>query len=118
MIDSYTKEAKTYAKVGLAFYLTSSLVYLSIVTLLRVSVGHVMAFAFIFIFIISLGLSYYSWVTVKQIDQGRYESARMDILILGILGVMFGLVLSGIFFLFSYRSLCHGIHASHLKKTP
>lgn len=60
---------------------------------------------FIALLIPSIALTIFAWFTVKHIDAGRYEAARTNSLILGIIGIFFGMIIGGIFFLLTYVRL-------------
>lgn len=60
---------------------------------------------FLLLFIPGILLSLFAWSTVRHIDAGRYDQARTNSLILGIVGLFFGLIIGGIFFLLSYAKL-------------
>ncbi len=53
---------------------------------------------------LNVGLTVWSWTTLKDIDTGRYSQAQTASLILGILG-LFANIISGIFFLLAYSKL-------------
>jgi hypothetical protein len=55
--------------------------------------------------IISGGLTVWAGVTSKHIGSGRGNKARTSSLILGILGLYFGMLIGGIFFLLVYTRL-------------
>jgi len=43
--------------------------------------------------------------TVKRIDDGLYEAAKTPCLIMGILGLLIGLIVPGIFYMLAYTKL-------------
>ena len=123
MVEHAVREARTYAKVGLVFYLlTSGLALLAILAfslfmhIPRMGIPNFIMLFPLLGFSVVFGLTYLAWITVKHIERGRYEAARTNSLILGIIGLVFGMLLGGIFFLLSYNSLGHAVHSpGHLR---
>ncbi|HLC00460.1 MAG TPA: zinc ribbon domain-containing protein [Candidatus Bathyarchaeia archaeon] len=60
---------------------------------------------FLILFIPAIILAFFAWSTVKAIDSGKYGQARTNSLILGIIGLFFGIFIGGIFFLLAYANL-------------
>lgn len=60
---------------------------------------------FLFLLIPAIILTYFAWTTVKAIDAGRIGQARTYSLILGIVGLVLGTLIGGIFFLLAYANL-------------
>ena len=107
-IDDSTTRA--YALVGFIFYLIGLTV--SMITFFMIQLptfSFLLRFFrvpfFLFGVIISGGLTAWAWVTLKCIESGRGSKARISCLILGILGLYFGLLIGGIFFLLAYAKL-------------
>ncbi len=65
----------------------------------------VFSLVFLVLLIPAIVLLFFAWQTVKSIDLGRYGQARTYSLILGIVGLIFGILLGGIFFLLAYARL-------------
>lgn len=120
--------ARTYAFVGFIFYVLSNVAgfvgalaiafffVTSVSTTTSTSPGPptttVIAFpffglmAFLFLmFIPGIVLTIFARTTVRDIEVGRYSQARTYSLILGIIGLFFGLLIGGIFFLLAYANL-------------
>jgi hypothetical protein len=118
--------ARTYALVGFIFYVLSTVVgfigVLGIAFFFVTSVstatsttppaavvafpffGLILFAAFLF-FIPGIILTIFARTTVRNIDTGRYSQARTYSLILGIIGLFFGMLIGGIFFLLAYAKL-------------
>ncbi len=65
-------------------------------------------FPFVFpsvFFVISAAFTVWSWMTLKNLDAGRYQDAQTASLILGIFGLFFAWLIGGIFFLLAYGKL-------------
>jgi hypothetical protein len=117
--------ARTFAFIGFIFYILAAaagvigLLILAFVFSTIASTGAVtspsnisqvpvfgnISVTFLFLFIPSIVLAFFAWSTVKAIDAGRYGQARTNSLILGIVGLIFGVFLGGIFFLLAYANL-------------
>jgi hypothetical protein len=117
--------ARTYSFIGFIFYVLAAaagvlgllvLVFVfSAVTptgsatnpsnILQVPFFGIMSLTFLFLFIPAIVLAFFAWSTVKAIDAGRYGQARTNSLILGIVGLIFGVFIGGIFFLLAYANL-------------
>ncbi len=109
------QSARTFALVGVVFYiigavvggiaLVSSLFAFAFVTPMPVSI---VFFPIIFpgIFLaIAVALTVWSWGTLQQIEQGRYQEAQAPVLVQGILGLFFAFLIGGIFLILSYVKL-------------
>lgn len=68
--------------------------------------------------IISLVLAVWSWVTLNNINAGRYQDAQTASLVLGILGIFFAWLIGGIFFLLAYGRLGYAIRHPHATLKP
>jgi zinc-ribbon domain len=117
--------ARTYAFIGFIFYVLAAaagvlglLVLAFVFSAIRstggvTSPGNIVTFpflsvislTFLFLFIPAIVLAFFAWSTVKSIDAGRYGQARTNSLILGIVGLIFGVFIGGIFFLLAYANL-------------
>jgi uncharacterized paraquat-inducible protein A len=117
--------ARTYAFIGFIFYVLAAaagvlgLLVLTFVFSAVTSTGavtnpsniftfpfiSVISLTFLFLFIPAIVLAFFAWSTVKSIDAGRYGQARTNSLILGIVGLIFGVFIGGIFFLLAYANL-------------
>jgi hypothetical protein len=65
-------------------------------------------FPFIFpsiFLIISAALTIWAWITISNIDSGRYQDAQTASLVLGIFGIFFAWLIGGIFFFLAYGKL-------------
>jgi hypothetical protein len=112
--------ARTYAFVGFIFYIISTIMgligFLVVRFFLRVISGatspgvivpprfFLVSVIFLLLSIPGIILSIFAWITVRNIDRGRYSQARTYSLILGIIGLFYGLI-SGILFLLAYSKL-------------
>lgn len=56
-------------------------------------------------FIISAAFTVWAWITLSNINAGRYQNAQTASLILGIFGLFFAWLIGGIFFLLAYGKL-------------
>ena len=120
--------ARTYAFIGFIFYVIAAavsilvLLFFGLIFATSISTGtstfpttppaSFSVFPFFIILLISLIflipsiiLTFVAWSTVKAIDAGRYGQARTNSLILGIIGLFFGIIIGGIFFLLAYANL-------------
>jgi hypothetical protein len=121
--------ARTYAFIGFIFYIIAAaagvlgLLILGVFFATSISTvtstfpttppANVSAFPFLGLILLIFGvflipaivLTFFAWSTVKAIDAGRYEQARTNSLILGIIGLVFGVFIGGIFFLLAYANL-------------
>ena len=113
--------ARTYAFVGFIFYVISTVMgfigflvlrFFLLRAILRVASPSLIvpprlflvSLIFLLLFIPGIILSIFAWITVRSIDRGRYSQARTYSLILGIIGLFYGLI-SGILFLLAYGKL-------------
>ena len=120
--------ARTYAFIGFIFYVITAaigalvllifgLIFTTSISTSRtmfpstppVSVTVFPLFMILMVFLIllipAIVLTFFAWSTVKAIDAGRIGQARTNSLILGIIGLFFGVVIGGIFFLLAYARL-------------
>jgi uncharacterized protein YacL len=118
--------ARTYALIGFIFYALSTVVgfigALMVAFFFVTSVSTatsttppttVIAFPFFSLIIIAafvlfipgIVLTIFARTTMRNIDTGRYSQARTYSLILGIIGLFFGMLIGGIFFLLAYAKL-------------
>jgi hypothetical protein len=56
-------------------------------------------------FIPAIVLAFFAWTTIRAIDGGNCIQARTKSLILGIVGLVFGVFIGGVFFLLAYANL-------------
>jgi hypothetical protein len=54
---------------------------------------------------LTVGFSVWSWITVDNIEKGKYEEARTATIILGIFGIFLAWLIGGIFLFLSYGKL-------------
>jgi hypothetical protein len=123
------RSARTYAFIGWIFYVIASaagvlgLLIFGLIFATSISTStsifptspptSVIAFPFFGLILVIFGvflipalvLTFFAWSTVKAIDAGRIGQARTNTLILGIIGLVFGIVIGGIFFLLAYANL-------------
>jgi len=117
--------ARSYAFIGFIFYILSTIAgfigFLVIAFFFVTSISRstspslpiitttvfpfIISIVFMFLFVPGIILSVFAWTTVKNIDVGKFGQARTYSLILGIIGLFFGLLIGGIFFLLSYAKL-------------
>jgi len=114
--------AKTYTTVGFVFYMIPAFGALAIFIGLSWALGAAApwihwgspdvgpAIALFFLglgVLVNGGLTYWAYVTYKNIEAGNYESARTSSLVLGIFGLVpfLGSFFGGIFFLLTYAKL-------------
>lgn len=117
--------ARTYAFIGFVFYILSTIAgfigFLVIAFFFVTSISRftspslpiittnvfplMISIVFMLLFIPGIILTVFAWTTVRNIDVGKYSQARTNSLILGIVGLFFGLLIGGIFFLLSYAKL-------------
>jgi hypothetical protein len=116
--------ARTYAFIGFIFYILAAaagvlgllvlvFVFSAVSSTRGVTPGNIFTFpffsvislTFLFLFIPAIVLAFFAWSTVKAIDAGRYGQARTNSLILGIVGLIFGVFIGGIFFLLACFNL-------------
>jgi len=123
--------ARTYAFIGFIFYALSTIAgfigILAIAFLFITSISTstslipptitIITFPFFglvslvlfLLFIPGIILTVLAWITVRNIDGGRYGQARTYSLLLGIIGLFFGFLIGGIFFLLAYAKLGESI---------
>jgi energy-coupling factor transporter transmembrane protein EcfT len=63
------------------------------------------AIVFLLLFFPGVILTIFAWITLRNMEIGKYAQARTSSLILGIVGLFFGLIIGGIFFLLAYANL-------------
>ena len=131
--------ARTFAFIGFIFYVIVAVVgilgllFFGLIFATSISVSSAItpvptsatlfpfsiAFALFLIFLIPAAiLAFVAWSTVKAIDSGRIAQARTNSLILGIVGLVFGAVISGIFFLLAYANLGEPYQQSYQPYQP
>jgi len=96
--------------VSLLFIADSSLIlsYIAFLTGIVISsawILPIMMGAGVFAIIIMLVFIGAYLTTVKRIDDGLYEAAKTPCLIMGILGLLVGLIVPGIFYMLAYTKL-------------
>ncbi len=112
--DSQT--ARSYAMVGLIFYLlgaaTGAITFLWGGVFMGYYMGGGMMSSFPWMggfqsasLVISLVFAVWSWITLKNIDENRFQDAHTSSLILGIFGLIFAWLIGGIFFLLAYGKI-------------
>lgn len=104
--------ARTYALVGFIFYLLSVIgsVFAWFFLLFALPAG---AFAFALFFpvflgiiaLVHIGLTVWAWMTLRNIEEGRYAEARTASLVLGIIGLFLAGVIGGVFFILAHSKL-------------
>jgi hypothetical protein len=126
MSSQVARTARTYALIGFIFYVLSTaagfigalVITFFFVTSISTAAsttppttiiafpffGLIMFAAFL-LFIPGIILTIFARTTVRNIDAGRYSQARTYSLILGIIGLFFGMLIGGIFFLLAYAKL-------------
>jgi hypothetical protein len=67
---------------------------------------------------LAAGFSTWSWITMDNIDKGKYVEARTATIILGIFGIFFAGLIGGIFLLLAYGKLGDVIRGSPAAVTP
>jgi hypothetical protein len=110
--------ARTYALIGLIFYVINAVVTLMGIGFFRLlarfqidgAIGlPVFRLTLILILlvveIITIGLTVWAWFTFRNIGAGLYTQARTPSIILGILGLFFAGLIGGIFFILTYTKL-------------
>jgi len=118
--------ARTYALIGFIFYVLSTVVgfigalifaffFVTSVSTATSTIPPATVVAFPFfglvlfaaflLFIPGIVLTIFARTTLRNIDIGRYSQARTYSLILGIIGLFFGMLIGGIFFLLAYAKL-------------
>jgi uncharacterized protein with PQ loop repeat len=119
--------ARTYALVGFIFYVLSTaagligalVIAFFFLTSLSTAAAStttqttfiafpffgLILFAAFLLFIPGIILTIFARATLRNIDTGRYSQARTSSLILGIIGLFFGMLIGGIFFLLAYARL-------------
>ena len=116
---SLAETARTYALVGFIFYVLATIACLiGIVFFLSVSFWfgwmppQVPRFFPLFpviplsVFcVIDIAFSAWSWITIKNIDVGKYSEARTASLILGIFGIFLAWLIGGIFLILAHMKL-------------
>ncbi|MCL4436203.1 MAG: zinc ribbon domain-containing protein [Thaumarchaeota archaeon] len=123
MRENYeARTARSYALVGFIFYVLGALTSLLGAFGYAFFMGSGMMGGFAPSFfpffpsaflIISSVLAVWSWVTLNNIDAGRYQEAQTASLVLGILGIFFAWLIGGIFFLLAYGRLSYAIRHPH-----
>ncbi len=113
--------ARTYAFVGFIFYIISTIMgFIGFLVLrfflLRAIMGvaspslvvpprfFFISLIFLLLFVPGVIFTIFAWITVGNIDRERYSQARTYSLILGIIGLFYGII-SGILFLLAYGKL-------------
>ncbi len=110
------QSARTFALVGIAWYILGSVVAgIALVTGLFTFLFVVTPFPFGFEAVgfifpavymgIAAALTVWSWGTLQQIEQGRYQEAQAPVLVQGILGLFFALFIGGFFLILAYVKL-------------
>jgi hypothetical protein len=129
--------ARTFAFIGFIFYVIAAVIGIfgliifglifaaSVSTNLPTAPANVTLFPFSIFFVVfavllvpAAFIAYFAWTTVKAIDEGRIAQARTSSLILGIVGLIFGVVISGIFFLLAYANLGSGYQQPYQTYQP
>ncbi len=94
--------ARSYAIVGLIFYILATVFDIF---------GFIVFPVFGLIWLLlSIGLTAWAVLTFSNIEKGHFTEAHTASLVLGILGIFFGFLIGGIFFLLAYGKLGDLIH--------
>jgi hypothetical protein len=114
--------ARIFAFIGFIFYISAAaagvfgLLILGVVASIASSVPtptNAISFSIVgfmplifgIFFIPAIVLAFFAWTTIQAIDRGNYMQARTNSLILGIVGLVFGVFIGGVFFLLAYANL-------------
>jgi len=127
--------AKTYATVGLIFYILSVLSgILGLITLnwgfsrtniprgpwgSWPSISALVGLGLGLVFLANVILAIWAYKTYKQIEDGQYLKAQTGSLLLGIFGLVFGGFIGGLFFLLTYAKIGDILKKTHwIQSTP
>ncbi len=111
------QSARTFALVGLVFYIIGSVVggialvtslftFLFFVTPVPPIAFGTLGLLFPGIFLgVAIALTVWSWGTLQRIERGQYQEAQAPALVLGILGLFFAFLIGGIFLILAYVKL-------------
>lgn len=113
------QSARTFALVGVVFYIigavvggialvSTALAFFFVTPPGSLPPGVTVVFPTIFpgIFLaIAAALTVWSWNTFQRIEGGRYQEAQAPVLVQGILGLFFALLIGGIFLILAYVKL-------------
>ena len=127
------QSAKNFVLVGFIFYIIGALTQLGFIaaglvlgSILRqppFNVGFDLPFAtlgvlpLIFgaaVFALTIGLTVWTWITMKNIGEGKYPDARTATLVSGIFGIFLAWLIGGIFLLIAYGKLGEAIRGKQL----
>jgi len=119
MYESFNiQSAKNYVIVGLIFYILGVAGWIAGLFGMRMFMGGFMGsgmmgnyyapfnlfFPAVFS-VISITFSVWSWITLNNVNVGKYQDAMTASLILGIFGLVFAWFIGGIFFLLAYGKI-------------
>ncbi|MFQ5552565.1 MAG: zinc ribbon domain-containing protein [Thermoplasmata archaeon] len=110
------QSARTFTLVGVVFYIVEAVVvaiFTASAWISFVSFGPSMPpgmvfFPFLFpaVFLgVAVGLTVWSWITLQKLEAGGYQEAQAPVLVLGILGLVFALLIGGVFLIIAYAKL-------------
>ncbi|MFQ5907565.1 MAG: zinc ribbon domain-containing protein [Thermoplasmata archaeon] len=114
--QSEAQSARTFALVGVVFYILGAAIWGIAILSSLFALGFTgMPMGFFFFPIIfpgvfaavSIGLAVWSWMTLQNIETGRYTEAQAPSLVLGILGIFFALLIGGVFLILAYTKLAN-----------
>ncbi len=116
--------AKSYVLIGLIFYILGAaaftLSYLGSSLFMGGFIGPGMMSGYMTPYfpsvfpIIQIVFTVWAWMTLSNINAGKYRDAQTASLILGIFGLVFAWLIGGIFFLLAYGKLGDAIRYQHL----
>ena len=119
MTSSRVGTARTYALIGLIFYVLSAIIgaigilgfeffFLPSIPIRMLFPSYFLSLIYLFLFIQAVWTGFgtvWAWITLRDINHGKYSQARTTTLIIGIIGLIFAMLIGGIFFLLTYRAL-------------
>lgn len=131
MADAAASTAKSYILVGFIFYLLGAAGWIIVLTAFLAftpfwigQVSHMGLILFPGLFplgvfgALTLGFTWWSWVAMEHVDQGRYEDARTASLVLGIFGIFLAFLVGGIFLLLAHGKLGEALHPAVAVRGP
>ena len=125
--------AKTYATVGLIFYVLSVFGGILGLTTLNWSLSRtniprgpwgpwpsipaLVGLGLGLVFLVNVILAIWAYISYKKIEEGRYLEAQTGTLLLGIFGLAFGGFLGGLFFLLTYAKIGDILKKAHWQQS-
>lgn len=108
--------ARSYVLVGFIFYLLGAIGWIvsilgTVYFLFPFGFGPGPMWFFPFFFpvgffaALTIGFAGWSWLTLRNVERGRYSEARAPSLVLGIFGLFLAWLVGGVFFLLAYSKL-------------